>query len=235
MLDAAHQDQAFDAGAARLERRLRIAGAVEAGHRGFAVLDFLGASRGLPRIARRAQVKVRRLLPRTGLGVVLRDSRRRDRLRFEVFGDPAMKQFGNGARDRARRHVAHQVVHEAVAAQHVSPFEFDPGLRQVQRMRLQCMRRQSRREIGSCQRSDSRQSQRGRTELRQATFDQRADRRRGRQTVAALPGCADERAEGLEHEVRIAARVPGERRGEPRGIDSLERQRIQQLTHVGFG
>jgi hypothetical protein len=122
MFDAAHQDQAFDTAAARLERRLRVTGAVEAGHCGFAVHDFLGASRGLPRIARRAQVKVRRLLPRPGLGVVLCDARRRDRMRFEVFGDPAMEQFGNSARHRARRYVTHEVVHEAVAAQHVSAF-----------------------------------------------------------------------------------------------------------------
>ena len=93
---------------------------------------------------------------------------------------------------------------------------------------------ESRREIGSCQRCDSRQSQRGRTELRQATFDQRAHRRRGRQAVAYAAGLRDERAQRLEHEVRITARVPGKRRGEPRGVDALERQRIQQLSHVGF-
>ena len=102
-------------------------------------------------------------------------------------------------------------------------------------MRLQDMCRQRRAEIGTRQRGDPRQPQRRRAELSEPALDQGADGGRGRQRGSARIGLRHDRAERFEDEVRIAPGMTGERARKCCRIDTFERQRIEQLAHVGFG
>ena len=235
LLDAAHQDQALDARAAGIEGGIGVAGAVEAGDRRLALLRFLGAPRPPPRDLRRAQVELRGAPPPPGAGVVLRDARRRRRLRLQVLGDAAVEQLADRRRDGAQCDVAHQVVREPVAGQHVRPFQLGPGVDEIERMRLQHVRRQRGAEIHARQCRHAGEPQRRRAQLRQPALDQGAHGRRGRHSRALAIGLRQVGAERFQDEVRIAAGVAGEGSGQDRCVDPVERQRIEQPPHVGFG
>ena len=183
-------------------------------------------------LERRLEQQRQRLVGSAGAQPVLGDARRAGALALQHLRHGAVHL----ARDRPRHAGEHglvdEVVGEAVIAKHRRGLELAPGIGEIERAAREHGGGEPGRKVGAGDRGDASEPDRRRAELAQAPIDQKADAARQRQVaVVARIGAAvgEQRLQGLENELRIAAGVARHRRGERRRRDARQLERDQQL------